>query len=181
MCIIGGSMLIYRSHVMLLKLKDYNTIGSLLPFHLLCMLGMIYESISICTSMYLYKIMIWTVAMTNSMCPCASLAASSEVYYWMNAHYIIMCIYLVSMWKLYKYKCIYVLVKLMLYHCILLIIMQYMASVLPCCAIWLCCVFDCLGLSLICYVCEFSLATVLLLLCGESYVLGNDRLFTVLM
>ena len=100
----------------ILLLKDDNTTCSLWLCQLLYMLSLIYESIFICRSMYLYIIMICTGGITIGMCLCTPLAASGLVYYWMNAYYIVMCVYCVFMWILYRYGYIYVLTHIILYN-----------------------------------------------------------------
>ena len=84
-------------HVMLLTSKDYSPSGSLWLCCLLYVLGVIYESICICTSMCLYIIMIYTDGMIMSMCLHLLMATSGLVYYMMNADCIVMCVYCVSM------------------------------------------------------------------------------------
>ena len=116
--------------------------------------------------------MICTDGMTVGMCLCVLLAASSLIYYWMNAYCIVMSVYCAFIWILYRYRFIYVSIYITLYHNFLaLIILQDMAFVWLCCAIWWCFA-DCLFLSLIyhyVYACMFTLAIFLSLLHGDSF------------
>ena len=81
-------------------------------------LHMICESVYICSGMNLYTIIICTDSVNVGLCWCVLLAANGLVYYWMNAYYIVMYIYNVSVRILYRYECISVLIHVILYYCI---------------------------------------------------------------
>ena len=52
--------------------------------HQFVVISVIYISSYICTDMCLYKNIVCTNGMMAYMCPCALLASSSMVYYWVN-------------------------------------------------------------------------------------------------
>ena len=73
--------------------------------------------------------MVCTDDVTFDVCLCLLLDVSGMVHYYMNAYCSVLCIYCAPTWTLCRYGCICAHVHIILYYCILLIILQDVASV----------------------------------------------------